>query len=94
MAKTGKSNSLTDVGGILVGHYTDVEAVCGVTVVVCPRGAVAGVDVRGSAPGTREIDLMAPHNLIEKAQAVVLSGGSVPPRPGTCGADCAGGRAI
>ena len=77
MAKTGKSNGLTDVGGILVGHYTDTTAVSGVTVVVCPKGAVAGVDVRGSAPGTRETDLMAPHNLVEKAQAVVLSGGSV-----------------
>ena len=77
MAKTGESNSLTDVGGILVGHYTDTTAVSGVTVVVCPKGAVAGVDVRGSAPGTRETDLMAPHNLVEKAQAVVLSGGSV-----------------
>ncbi len=77
MARTGESNSLTDVGGILVGHYTDTTAVSGVTVVVCPKGAVAGVDVRGSAPGTRETDLMAPHNLVEKAQAVVLSGGSV-----------------
>ena len=77
MAKTGESNSLTDVGGILVGHYTDTTAVSGVTVIVCPKGAVAGVDVRGSAPGTRETDLMAPHNLVEKAQAVVLSGGSV-----------------
>ena len=77
MAKKGKSNGLTDVGGILVGHYTDIQAVSGVTVVVCPQGAVAGVDVRGSAPGTRETDLMAPHNLIDKAQAVVLSGGSV-----------------
>jgi len=77
LAKLGKSNSLTDVGGILVGHFTDIKAVCGVTVVVCPQGAVAGVDVRGSAPGTRETDLMAPQNLIEKAQAVVLSGGSV-----------------
>jgi L-aminopeptidase/D-esterase-like protein len=77
LAKTGESNSLTDVGGILVGHYTDTTAVSGVTVVVCPKGAVAGVDVRGSAPGTRETDLMAPHNLVEKAQAVVLSGGSV-----------------
>jgi len=77
LAKTGKSNTLTDVRGILVGHFTDIRAVSGVTVVVCPQGAVAGVDVRGSAPGTRETDLMAPHNLIEKAQAVVLSGGSV-----------------
>jgi L-aminopeptidase/D-esterase-like protein len=77
LAKTGKSNTLTDVRGILVGHFTDIRAVSGVTVVVCPQGAVAGVDVRGAAPGTRETDLMAPHNLIEKAQAVVLSGGSV-----------------
>ena len=77
MAKAGRSNGLTDVGGILVGHFTDTKAVSGVTAVVCPPGAVAGVDVRGSAPGTRETDLMAPHNLIEKAQAVVLSGGSV-----------------
>jgi len=63
LAKIGKSNDLTDVEGILVGHYTDIETVSGVTVVVCPKGAVAGVDVRGSAPGTRETDLMAPHNL-------------------------------
>jgi len=77
LAKTGKSNTLTDVRGILVGHYTDIQAVSGVTVVVCPQGAVAGVDVRGSAPGTRETDLVAPHNLIEEAQSVVLSGGSV-----------------
>ena len=77
MAKTGKSNSITDVDGILVGHFTRIEAVCGVTAVVCPEGAIAGVDVRGSAPGTRETDLMAPRNLIEKVQAVLLSGGSV-----------------
>jgi L-aminopeptidase/D-esterase-like protein len=77
LATIGKNNGLTDIEGILVGHYTDINAVSGVTVVVCPKGAVAGVDVRGSAPGTRETDLMAPHNLVEKAQAVVLSGGSV-----------------
>jgi L-aminopeptidase/D-esterase-like protein len=77
LAKTGKNNGLTDIEGILVGHYTDIDAVSGVTVVLCPQGAVAGVDVRGSAPGTRETDLMAPQNLVEKAQAVVLAGGSV-----------------
>ena len=43
---------------------------------LCPEGAVAGVDVRGAAPGTRETDLLAPVNLVEKVQAVVLSGGS------------------
>jgi len=77
MATTGKYNALTDVEGILVGHYTDTDAASGVTVVICAEGAVTGVDVRGSAPGTRETDLLAPTNLVEKAQAVVLSGGSV-----------------
>jgi len=77
LAKIGRYNGLTDIDGVLVGHYTDFDAVSGVTVVVCPQGAVAGVDVRGSAPGTRETDLMAPHNLVDQVQAVVLSGGSV-----------------
>ena len=77
MPTIGKNNGLTDIEGILVGHYTDLSAISGVSVVVCPQGAVAGVDVRGSAPGTRETDLLAPHNLVEKVQAVVLSGGSV-----------------
>jgi L-aminopeptidase/D-esterase-like protein len=65
------------VDGILVGHYTDTAAASGVTVVICAEGAVAGVDVRGSGPCTRETDLLAPSNLVEHAQAVVLSGGSV-----------------
>ena len=60
-----------------MGHYTDANAASGVTVVLCTEGAVAGVDVRGAAPGTRETDLLAPINLVEKVQAVVLSGGSV-----------------
>lgn len=71
------TNSITDISGIQVGHYTDLAAASGVTVVLCEKGAVAGVDVRGSAPGTRETDLLNPINLVEKAQAVVLSGGSV-----------------
>ena len=77
MASTGQNNAVTDVEGLIVGHYTDIDAVCGVTVVICPEGAVAGVDVRGSAPGTRETDLLDPVNLVERAEAVVLSGGSV-----------------
>lgn len=77
MATIGNYNALTDVDGILVGHYTDTAAASGVTVAVCPEGAVAGVDVRGSGPCTRETDLLAPANLVEHAQAVVLSGGSV-----------------
>ncbi len=76
MSKTGEKNALTDVGGILVGHFTSLEAASGVTVVICPEGAVAGVDVRGSAPGTRETDALRPLNLVEKVQAVVLTGGS------------------
>ncbi len=58
MNQKGNNNSLTDVSGILVGHYTDWDAASGVTVALCPEGATAGVDVRGSAPGTRETDLL------------------------------------
>lgn len=69
-------NAITDVLGIEVGHYTDLSAVTGCTVVLCREGAVAGVDVRGSAPGTRETDLLRPVNLVQQVHAVVLSGGS------------------
>lgn len=65
------------MAGLLVGSFTDTKAASGVTAALCPEGAVGGVDVRGSAPGTRETDLLAPLNLVDKAQAVVLSGGSV-----------------
>ena len=67
MSAIGQNNAVTDVDGLIVGHYTDIDAVCGVTVVVCAEGAVAGVDVRGSAPGTRETDVLDPINLVEKA---------------------------
>jgi L-aminopeptidase/D-esterase-like protein len=77
MVTHGKYNSLTDVAGLMVGHYTDKQAASGVTVTVCVEGAVAGVDVRGAAPGTRETDLLEPMNLVDKVQAIVLSGGSV-----------------
>ena len=77
MASLGKTNSLTDVAGIMVGHYTNKTAASGVTVMICADGAVAGVDVRGAAPGTRETDLLSPVNLVEEVQAIVLSGGSV-----------------
>jgi len=73
----GKHNCITDVPGLLAGHYTDKKAACGVSVVICEQGAVAGVDVRGAAPGTRETELLDPVNLVEQVQAVVLSGGSV-----------------
>lgn len=68
--------AITDVPGIKVGHYTDKRAVTGCTVVLCEQGAVAGVDISGSSPGTRETDLLRPGNLVEKVQAIVLSGGS------------------
>ena len=73
----GRRNSLTDVEGLLVGHYASRRHTCGVSVILCPQGAVAGVDVRGAAPATRETDLLAPLNLVEQVQAVCLSGGSV-----------------
>ncbi|MDE2765323.1 MAG: P1 family peptidase, partial [Chloroflexota bacterium] len=68
--------SLTDVPGVEVGHYTDPDAATGCTVVLTRGGAVAGVDVRGSAPGTRETDLLRPGNSVELIHAVALSGGS------------------
>ena len=67
---------ITDVAGIEVGHYTDREHGTGCTVVLCQKGAVAGVDVSGSAPGTRETDLLRPTNHVSEVHAVVLSGGS------------------
>jgi L-aminopeptidase/D-esterase-like protein len=67
---------ITDVQGIKVGHFTDSRRPTGCTVVLYEQGAVAGVDVRGSAPGTRETDLLKPTNLVDKVHAVVLSGGS------------------
>ncbi|MDA0988018.1 MAG: P1 family peptidase [Chloroflexi bacterium] len=69
-------NAITDVAGIQVGHFTNQEAATGCTVILCPDGAVAGVDVRGSAPGTRETDLMRPGNLVQQVHGILLSGGS------------------
>jgi L-aminopeptidase/D-esterase-like protein len=69
-------NAITDVPGIEVGQAQDLDALTGCTVILCRRGAVGGVDVRGGAPGTRETDLLEPVNLVNKVHAVVLSGGS------------------
>src|SRR3990170_1975028 len=70
-------DAITDVPGIRVGHWTNRRAATGCTVVLCPReGAVAGVDVRGGAPGTRETDALRPGMLAERAHAVLLTGGS------------------
>src|SRR5213594_5176562 len=67
---------ITDVVGIKVSHAADVRAVTGCTVILCEQGAVGGVDVRGSAPGTRETDALRPMNLVERVHGVLLSGGS------------------
>ena len=71
--------------GVLLGNASDETAATGCTVLLCPEGAVAGVAVRGAAPATRETDLLAPENAVQKAHAVVLSGGSA------FGLDAAGG---
>ncbi len=73
---TVQDGSITDVRGIQVGHQTDRRRPTGCTVILCGEGAVAGVDVRGAAPGTRETDLLNPLHLVDKVQAVVLAGGS------------------
>ncbi len=78
-------NAITDVRGIEVGHAQNEEALTGCTVILCRKGAVAGVDVRGGAPGTRETDLLNPVNLVDKVHAIVLAGGSA------YGLDAAGG---
>ena len=70
------NDTLTAVAGIKVGHFTDVDAITGCTVVRCPPKTVGAVDVRGGAPGTRETDLLQAHNLVEEVTAVALSGGS------------------
>src|SRR4051795_8309153 len=69
-------DAITDVAGIEAGHWSDLEALTGCTVVLCRAGAIAGVAVRGAAPGTRETDLCRPGTLIERVHAVVLCGGS------------------
>jgi len=71
--------------GIRIGHAQDLDGATGCTVVICPEGATAGVDVRGGAPGTRETDLLDPVNLVQQIHAVVLSGGSAFGLDAACG---------
>jgi L-aminopeptidase/D-esterase-like protein len=70
------AGALTDVGGIRVGHYTDARRPTGCTVIIFDEPAVTGVDVRGSAPGTRETDLLNPINTVQQVNAILLAGGS------------------
>jgi putative pantetheine hydrolase len=77
--RTGPTNTLTDVPGVRVGHAERRGDgwLSGTTVVLAPQGgACAGVDVRGGGPGTRETDLLDPRNVVQRIDAVVLSGGS------------------
>ncbi len=84
-AQSPSGAGLTAIEGLKVGHYTMAGRPTGCTVVLAEGGAVAGVDVRGAAPGTRETDLLNPVNSVEKVHAVVLAGGSA------FGLDSAGG---
>ena len=70
------NQSITSVPGIEAGHYTDPANATGCTVVLCRKGAVGGVDVRGGSPGTRETDLLQPARRVDQLFAVSLSGGS------------------
>lgn len=67
---------ITDVPGVRVGHWTDADARTGCTVVLFPDGTLASGEVRGGAPATREFDLLDPHRLVQRLDAVVLAGGS------------------
>jgi len=84
-ARPGPRNLLTDIAGLKVGHAGDECALTGVTVILPEREVLAAADVRGGAPGTRDMDALVPENLIEAVHGVVLSGGSV------FGLDAAGG---
>lgn len=77
MAHAGRLNLITDVAGLSVGHATDERTQSGVTTLLCESGYPAAVDVRGGGPGTRETEVLAPENLVGRAHAIVLAGGSV-----------------
>ncbi len=72
----GPRNLISDVDGIIVGNISDEKIKSGVTAIVCEQPTIAGVHVMGGAPGTRETDLLAPENIVEEIDAIVLSGGS------------------
>jgi L-aminopeptidase/D-esterase-like protein len=85
MTASGPRNLITDVAGISVGQAEDRAGITGTTVVLAEAPAVAAVDVRGGAPGSRETELLGPGTLVERVDAIVLSGGSA------FGLDAAGG---
>ena len=77
MPRPGARNLITDVPGLRVGHCADEPARTGVTALLCAADWAAGIDVRGGGPGTRESEALAPENLVGRAHAIVLAGGSV-----------------
>jgi L-aminopeptidase/D-esterase-like protein len=78
-------NAITDIPGIKVGHASDFKALTGCTVILCEEGAIGGVDIRGTAAGTRQIDALTLLHLVDKIHAILLAGGSA------FGLDAAGG---
>jgi L-aminopeptidase/D-esterase-like protein len=76
---------LTDIPGLRVGHASDFDALTGCTAILCPAGAVGGVDIRGSATGTVEIDTLHPGHIVEKVHGIVLAGGSAFGLEASCG---------
>ncbi len=67
---------ITEVAGVRCGHWTDADAQTGCTVVLFPEGTVASAEVRGGAPASRELDLLAPGRLVQRIDALLLTGGS------------------
>ena len=67
---------LTDISGIRVGHVADFDALKGCTAILCENGAIGGVDIRGSASGTQEIDVLSPGHVTDKVHGILLAGGS------------------
>jgi L-aminopeptidase/D-esterase-like protein len=74
--RCGPLDAITDVPGIRVGHWTDRRAATGCTVIRCDEATFVAADTRGGAPGTREIDVLGPANIVRRAHAIVLTGGS------------------
>ena len=72
----GKYDAITDVRGVKVGHWSDRRGATGCTAILFPGGALAAVDVRGGAPGSRETDVLGSQNLVRTAHAIFLTGGS------------------
>jgi len=80
-----RSNAITDIPGIKVGHASDLKSLTGCTVILCEEGAVGVVDIRGTATGTRQIDALSLTHLVDKIHAILFAGGSA------FGLDAAGG---